>query len=557
MSAILDLDPVLRFAAHDQLALEALICGGRAGDVAFRQWIDTVDLERMSNASTQLLPLLFARHVQQNPNLPHYPRLKGVHRLAHVRNSLHLDSARSAAGYLAESGIDAMMIKGSSLALAHYPRPGLRPMGDVDLVVPAADYDRANGILQSRGWRYKYDEAHLQRVTHSRDYLSHDGRALDLHVRALLEVDDPGFEEGLFARARRMPWAGTEILVPAAEDEAMICLVHAMRETDAARPLWVMDLAHLMRSPAAFDWHALWQRANRFGVAREVLHSLQIASHVRGNETLHAILEREIATTPQFEADHLERVISTGSTYCIPESKRAEVDRLLCYNGSSEMHCSSKSWAALTEAKAAFGTIRVLETEGNQIKALHLRWRHLSLVPSLFAVRDQDKWDEICRQYPARGEGTLDVRPGLLEWRGTGELPAHAYQASIKITSLLPDTMQRSGTIKISAVVTNCADSPWYATAKLPYRTGLSWHVQTPSGEIIRWDHDRLDLLPEMMKEHHFTFIEPGAEITCLLTFTAPDMPGQYKITFDLVQEQVRWFSDSLNTLPVWDLTVV
>jgi hypothetical protein len=544
LSAILDLDPVMRFAAHDQLALEALIRGGGSGDAAFRQWIDTVDIENMPNGSTQLLPLMFARFMQGNPHLPHYPRIKGVHRLAHARNSLLLDSARATAGFLAGCGIDVMMIKGSSLALAHYPRPGLRPMGDVDLLVSAADYDHASDVLQQRGWRYRYNEAHRRRVQHSCDYITYNGRALDLHVRGLLEVNDPAFEEGLLARARRMQWAGMDILVPAAENEAMICLVHAMREADAARPLWVMDLAHLTKFQSTIDWHALWKRANRFGVAREVLHALQIASQVRGNEDLRGIMRREIATTPGFESEYLELIITTGSTYSIPESKREEVDQCLSSGRGSAFHNGAKSWSALTETKAAFGTIRVFESESNCIEALYLRWRQLGLVPALFAVTDQDKWDDICRQSPASGEGMLDLPPGVLEWR-TGALPPEVYRASIKATSPLPRSLQRSEAIKIPMAVTNCSDGPWYAAAKLPYKTGLSWHVHALSGETVRWDNERTYLHPPVTKEHHFSFVAPGAEITCLLDFTAPEKPGVYRISFALVHEMVRWFADT------------
>lgn len=557
MSAILDLDPVFRFPDHDLLALEALICGGQTGDIAFRRWIDTVDLEGMSAASTELLPLLFARHVQGNPHLPHYPRIKGVHRLAHVRNSLLLDSAASAARFLAGSGIEAMMIKGASLALARYPHPGLRPMGDVDLLVKANDYQRANAMLQESGWRYRYNAAHRRQVNHSCDYITHDGRALDLHVRALLEVDDPDFEAGLFTRAHRLSWAGMNVLIPSPEDEALVCLVNAVRDAGAARPIWVIDLAHLETSCAPLDWHALWQRANRFGIAREVLHALQVASHIRGNEALHAMLERQIATTPGFERDYLETVVSSGSTYAIPETKRQEVDRTLAANaGPADFAATARNWSALTETRAAFGTIRVFETPGGQIKSLHLRWRHLRLVPMLFAVTDQGQWEEICRQSPTMGEGTLDVRPGMLRWKPAGDLPPQVYQASIKLTSPLPRSLSPSATITLSAIVGNSSGGPWFATARPPYATGLSWHVQAPTGETITWDNQRLYLRPDVMKEHHFSFVEPGASLACQLPFTAPEKPGRYRITFDLVHELVRWFSVTPDTLPAWDLTV-
>ena len=93
--------------------------------------------------------------------------------------------------------------------------------------------------------------------------------------------------------------------------------------------------------------------------------------------------------------------------------------------------------------------------------------------------------------------------------------------------------------------VTNCSDGPWYAAGKVPYKTGLSWHVHTLSGETVRWDNERTYLHPPVTKEHHFSFVAPGAEITFLLDFTAPEKPGVYRISFDLVHEMVRWFADT------------
>jgi hypothetical protein len=48
--------------------------------------------------------------------------------------------------------IPAILLKGGALAAAFYLSVGLRPMRDLDILVPLADVSRASAVLQARGY---------------------------------------------------------------------------------------------------------------------------------------------------------------------------------------------------------------------------------------------------------------------------------------------------------------------------------------------------------------------------------------------------------------------
>jgi len=63
-----------------------------------------------------------------------------------------LDAARPALESLAADGIRTMLLKGAVLAAAPYFEPGLRPIGDVDLLVEPVRARAAMRILEESGW---------------------------------------------------------------------------------------------------------------------------------------------------------------------------------------------------------------------------------------------------------------------------------------------------------------------------------------------------------------------------------------------------------------------
>ena len=132
-------------------------------------------------------------------------------------------------GFLEDQGIQAILAKGWSVGRL-YPESGLRPYGDLDLMI-------APGLLEaaSRTWATEAPPAPVELHPHF-DMLRDRTR------------------EELFERSRRVTLAERSIRILGAEDELRLVCLHGFNH-GLWRPLWLCDVAILLASaPSDFDW---------------------------------------------------------------------------------------------------------------------------------------------------------------------------------------------------------------------------------------------------------------------------------------------------------------
>ncbi len=127
-------------------------------------------------------------------------------------------------------GIRPLLGKGWAVARL-YPRPGLRPYGDIDVYVRPGDEEAARAALDRPG---------------------EDSLPVDLH-RGLAELDDRPFED-VFARSRTVRLGAADVRVFGPEDHLRLMALHLLRH-GAWRPVWFCDLALMLETlPPDFDW---------------------------------------------------------------------------------------------------------------------------------------------------------------------------------------------------------------------------------------------------------------------------------------------------------------
>lgn len=129
-------------------------------------------------------------------------------------------------------GLDPLLLKGWTVA-RRYPSPGLRPCGDVDLVVPAAEHVRFQQALNAR--------------PHDRDWID-----VDLEHRFLTADATP--VSTLIARSTRVPVEGREVHVAGAADQLRLVAIHYLR-AGGWQPRALCDVALLLETaPPDIDW---------------------------------------------------------------------------------------------------------------------------------------------------------------------------------------------------------------------------------------------------------------------------------------------------------------
>jgi hypothetical protein len=170
---------------------------------------------------------------------------------------------------LTEAGLEPVVFKGPAVA-DRYPDPGLRPMEDLDVLLPRADHARARRALQDAGWRVVRPAGEDLYDT----VLSHPEVPtlfLELHYgleRTSQRVTEL-HPETLWARRQQIDCAGTPAFGLAPDDEIVVLAAHAGKPHHGfVRLVWIADLAMVVGDAAtrgaAIDWdgvHAVAQAA--------------------------------------------------------------------------------------------------------------------------------------------------------------------------------------------------------------------------------------------------------------------------------------------------------
>ncbi|MBX7494780.1 nucleotidyltransferase family protein [Qipengyuania sp. 6B39] len=169
---------------------------------------------------------------------------------------------------LVDAGIPMAALKGAWLAWGCYPEPGMRPMRDLDILVPADRSLDAHAALLASGYTACEETAlpldeWAARFKHLPALESPDGLVLEIHTR-LWDNDGrmPPHPHGLLDRSvAAAALAGVRVLDPI--DAVMHLAVHAAFHRLDGGPLMLVDFATLAEQPERLDLGELWHRADR------------------------------------------------------------------------------------------------------------------------------------------------------------------------------------------------------------------------------------------------------------------------------------------------------
>jgi len=140
---------------------------------------------------------------------------------------------------LRTSGVEPLLAKGWAAA-RHYPEPGLRPFGDIDLYVRPEHYCVAHTALFRSGI---------------------PPAPVDLHS-GCPDLEDRNMDT-LYARSEITVVGHAEVRVLGPEDHLHLLCVH-MLSHGICRPLWLCDIGAALESlPRDFDWDHFWDTNSR------------------------------------------------------------------------------------------------------------------------------------------------------------------------------------------------------------------------------------------------------------------------------------------------------
>ncbi len=253
-------------ARQRDLILAATGASGVAGQ-AWQRWQHGGDLLDVDPASHRLLPLLWTNREAAGIDEEQLALLKGCYRQSLWRVQRTLAAGASALDALDDAQVPSMLLKGAAILASRPAHLGIRPMDDVDILVPRAAARVALDLLEGDGWRAVHGPLRPLGVWHAVDLVRAEHERVDLHWSATYI---PGDDRAIWEDARPAKLLERSVLVPSPAIQLLITCVHGVRPSPA--PVrWLADSLLILRNSDEIDWVALVDeaRARRVTIALE------------------------------------------------------------------------------------------------------------------------------------------------------------------------------------------------------------------------------------------------------------------------------------------------
>lgn len=253
-------------SAQQTRLLRAALLSGEVALRAWHEWANAVDWNsRLDASSFRLLSLLHANMLRHGIEHPAMSELKGVFRRTWRKTTLAMHKMKPVVAALKDAGIDVMLVKGAPLALAYYKTPGVRPMQDIDIVVPTADARAAIALMERRGWRRDPGAQDDDLVyCHAMLFTDADGNHCDLHWHVIYECCQPDADHDFWQGAEPLNFLGVPVKMLGPADALLLAIIHGMRTSLQPAIRWVADAVTIMQvAGVRLDWERLVRQAEQ------------------------------------------------------------------------------------------------------------------------------------------------------------------------------------------------------------------------------------------------------------------------------------------------------
>lgn len=206
-------------------------------------------------AAQRILPIVAERLQRVDPGHRDLPALRSIRRGAWVTNMAVLDRCAPYVTALEDAGFEPLILKGLPLAAAYYRDMSLRPMADLDVLVPDDRFDAGLDLLVSMGLQSAHGAAQTRTHNHGAGLLDSDGNAsLDLHFTLDRWLDTGA---AVWSTSTRFTLPNSDVSFAAPDPTVMFahCCIHGVRTMATVNLRWICDAAKILEFHADdIDW---------------------------------------------------------------------------------------------------------------------------------------------------------------------------------------------------------------------------------------------------------------------------------------------------------------
>lgn len=218
-------------------------------------------------------------------------------------NVVRIAVASEIATDLAAAGVPCVPFKGVALVCREYADPGLRPMDDIDLLVPRRSFRSALAMLEKKGWRRSSPPSHLGSGSYQARLEGPAGTVAELHHAFEAPELFPIDYDSILDRAEPCDGEplGFRLMTP--EDTLLGLALHEAKHGWILQARDVLDLALVVREVR--DWAAVWTRARRWHLTGALVPALHLGRRLGAVATArsrwpNAIVDALLSDAPPF-----------------------------------------------------------------------------------------------------------------------------------------------------------------------------------------------------------------------------------------------------------------
>ncbi|HTA96326.1 MAG TPA: nucleotidyltransferase family protein [Solirubrobacteraceae bacterium] len=257
-------------ARTQELLLRAALIADERALAAWTELQPQMSVAALDGATQALLPILRKNLVALGVQDELLDLFKGVHRFSWARNQMLLAGMIPVVAELERAGIPTLLLKGAAFVADKRLDAGMRPMNDVDVLVPSDRTREAIECLRDLGlepvgdvpaW---YVADYAPRFVPSHGFRDEQDRQLDLHWNVLHASRQPDADDDFWAAAVPIELLGlrTRALCPA--DELLLVILHGLRWNAIPTYRWVLDAALLAQGVfGPIDYDRLVEQARK------------------------------------------------------------------------------------------------------------------------------------------------------------------------------------------------------------------------------------------------------------------------------------------------------
>jgi hypothetical protein len=303
-----------------ELLLQATLLRGDRGAAAWAAVRPRIDVDRLPGELHRLIPPLaktLATHGVEDPNLP---RLKGVYQFTWYRNQLLLADAAALLGALEAGGVATMLLRGAAMVVAYHRDAGIRPMNDLDVLVPPSQLERGRRIAAAEGWWPVATAIPLERREAAATLRNRQGRVVRMHWQPSRNVSlTDEAQEPFWKRSAEVTVQHVATRVPGPADHLVQACVDGARANSGSNLRWITDVAVLLGADSGPDWDVVVSEARRHHVSLLVAEALRYLV-----EALHAKVPADaiaaLAATPASPRERLAHRLSLTTIPRVPSA---------------------------------------------------------------------------------------------------------------------------------------------------------------------------------------------------------------------------------------------